>query len=90
MIANLIEYILQTREYAILLFQFVSSRYEKRPTLYTSNKSFCERGEILGDYIIKSAVLDRISHHKTVVNIKRESNVIKGRRNSAMLTVWKE
>jgi DNA replication protein DnaC len=46
-----------------MLFHSVSSRYEKRSTIYTSNKSFSECGEILGDSVMASAVLDRILHH---------------------------
>ncbi len=48
------------REKCNLFFQFVSSRYEKRSTIYTSNKSFSEWCEILGDSVMASAVLDRI------------------------------
>ena len=74
------------REKCNLFFQFVSSRYEKRSTIYTSNKSFSEWGEILGDSVMASAVLDRILHHCTVINIKGESYRLKDRRKNSLPT----
>ena len=70
MIVDEIGYLPLTREESNLFFQFVSSRYEKHSTIYTSNKSFSEWGEILGDTVMASALLDRILHHCTVVNIR--------------------
>ena len=58
------------KEESNLLFQFVSYRYEHNSTIFTSNKSYSEWGEILGDEVIASAILDRILHHSTTVNIK--------------------
>lgn len=72
MIVDEIGYLSLTREEANLFFQFVSSRYEKRSTIYTSNKSFSEWSEILGDQVMAAAVFDRILHYRTVVNINRE------------------
>jgi DNA replication protein DnaC len=42
MIVDEIGYLPLTREESNLFFQFVSSRYEKRSTIYTSNRSFSE------------------------------------------------
>ena len=56
-----------SREESNLFFQFVFSRYEKRSTIYTSNKLFSEWGEVLGDQVMASAVLDRILHHCVVL-----------------------
>jgi DNA replication protein DnaC len=90
MIVDEIGYLPLTREEANLFFQFVSSRYEKRSTIYTSNKSFSEWGEILGDQVMAAAVLDRILHHCTVVNIKGESYRLKDRRKNSLPTMKKE
>ena len=79
-----------TREESNLFFQFVSSRYEKRSTIYTSNKSFSEWGEVLGDPIMTAAVLDRILHHCTVINIKGESYRLKDRKKNSLQTMRKE
>ena len=63
MIVDEIGHLPLTREESNLFFQFVSSRYEKRSTTYTSNKGFSEWGEVPGDQVMASAVLDRILHH---------------------------
>lgn len=80
MIVDEIGYLPLTREESNLFFQFVSYRYEKKSTIYTSNKSFSEWGEVLGDQVMASAVLDRILHHCTVVNIRGESYRLKERK----------
>ena len=47
------------RESATALFTLVSARYERGSIILTSNKGFGEWGELLGDIVIASAVLDR-------------------------------
>ncbi|AKB53787.1 Mobile element protein [Methanosarcina barkeri MS] len=47
-------------EGAHCLFQLISRRYEKSSTIFTSNKSYGEWGEIFKDHVIAAAVLDRI------------------------------
>ena len=61
-------------------FQLISKRYEKAATIFTSNKSFGEWGDIFRDNVIASAILDRILHHCTTVNIKGDSYRLKERR----------
>jgi len=90
MIVDEIGYLPLTREESNLFFQFVSSRYEKRSTIYTSNKSFSEWGEVLGDSVMAAAVLDRILHHCTVINIKGESYRLKDRKKNSLQTMRKE
>ena len=68
----------------------MSSRYEKRSTIYTPNKSFSEWGEVLGDQVVASSVLDRILHHCTVINIKGESYRLKDRKNNSLPTMREE
>lgn len=65
-----------------LLFQVISKRYERDlATVLTSNKSFTEWGQIFGgDAVLASAVLDRLLHRSTVVNIRGESYRLKDRR----------
>jgi DNA replication protein DnaC len=80
MIVDEIGYLPLKREESNLFFQFVSSRYEKHLTIYTSNKGFSEWGEILGDSVMASAVLDRILHHCIVVNIRGDSYRLRERK----------
>jgi DNA replication protein DnaC len=67
-----------TREESHLFFQFISYRYEKASTIITSNKSFLEWGELFGDPVIVTAILDRLLHHCHVINIKGKSYRLKG------------
>ena len=41
--------------------------------IVTSNKSYGEWGSIFSDSIIASAILDRLLHHSTTINIRGES-----------------
>ena len=41
--------------------------------MLTSNKGFAEWGEVLGDAVIATAILDRLLHHSHVLNIRGES-----------------
>ena len=80
MIAGEIGYLPLSIEESNLFFQFVSYRYEKKSKIYASNKEFSEWGEILGDAVMASAVLDRILHHCTVINIRGDSYRLKEER----------
>ncbi|WP_291490617.1 IS21-like element helper ATPase IstB [Desulfurella sp.] len=46
-----------------LFFKLISKRYEKKSTILTTNKPFEEWGEIFGDDVVASAILDRLLHH---------------------------
>jgi len=65
---------------ANLFFQLVAKRYEKNSTILTSNKMFSQWNEVFSDLTIASAILDRLLHHCTVVNIKGESYRLKERK----------
>ena len=62
-----------------LFFKLVSSRYETGSTVLTSNKSFREWAEVFGDAVLASAILDRLLHHATVINIQGQSYRLKDR-----------
>lgn len=80
LIVDEIGYLPMDKEGAHLFFQLVSSRYEKGSTIFTSNKTYSEWGEVLGDNVIAAAVLDRILHHSVTVNIKGESYRLRSRK----------
>jgi len=65
---------------ANLFFQLIARRYEKVSTIFTSNKSFSQWNEVFADVTIASAILDRVLHHCTVINIKGESYRLKERK----------
>ena len=62
---------------ANLFFQLIARRYEKVSTIFTSNKTFSQWNEVFADVTIASAILDRVLHHCTVINIKGESYKLK-------------
>ena len=51
---------------AHLFFQLVSRRYERGSILITSNRSVGEWGEVFGDVVVATAILDRLLHHSHV------------------------
>jgi DNA replication protein DnaC len=70
---------------ATIFFQLVSARYERGSIILTSNKSYGEWGSIFGDQIIATAILDRLLHHSTTVNIRGESYRLKERPKAGLL-----
>jgi hypothetical protein len=68
-----IGYLPITRTGAMLFFQLMSRRYQRAATVLTSNKSFEEWGEILGDDVMASALIDRLVHHCHIVNMQGNS-----------------
>lgn len=62
---------------ANLFFQLISRRYERGAVMLTSNQSFTKWGEVFGDPVLATAILDRLLHHSAVLNIKGESYRLK-------------
>ncbi|MFV1962783.1 MAG: IS21-like element helper ATPase IstB [Acidimicrobiia bacterium] len=55
-------------------YQIVNQRYEKQhSTIVTTNRSLPDWGEIFGDTVVASAILDRLMHNAVVFNIKGPS-----------------
>lgn len=75
---------------ATLFFQLISGRYERGAIILTSNKSYGDWGSIFSDdKVLASAILDRLLHHSTTINIKGESYRLKEKR-KAGLSLQKE
>jgi len=62
---------------ANLFFQLISRRYERGPMILTSNQSFGAWGDVFGDRIIATAILDRLLHHAVTLNIRGNSYRLK-------------
>ncbi|WP_374713747.1 IS21-like element helper ATPase IstB [Symbiobacterium terraclitae] len=77
-------YLTLTPAEASLFFQLVSYRYERGSIILTSNKSFAEWGEVFGDPVIATAILDRLLHHSHLVNIRGESYRLKEKRRAGL------
>lgn len=70
---------------ATFLFEAVSKRCEARkPILLTSNKSYGQWDEIFPDPVLATALLDRLLHHATTINIRGESYRLRHRRQGAL------
>ena len=80
LIIDEIGYLPMDTEASNLFFRLISMRYEHASTIFTSNKSYGEWGEIFGDPVIATAILDRILHHSNTINIKGESYRLKNRK----------
>ena len=58
---------------ANLFFQLVNARYEKGAMILTSNRGFAEWGDVFGDPVVATALLDRLLHHAVVIQIEGAS-----------------
>ena len=70
---------------AHLFFQLVSRRYERGSLLITSNRSVGEWGEVLGDPVVATAILDRLLHHSHVVTIRGDSYRLREKRRAGLV-----
>ncbi len=51
----------------------------------TSHKSFVDWGEIFNDQVLATAILDRLLHHATTLNIKGESYRLREKKRAGLL-----
>jgi len=61
------------------LYEVIASRYERRPTIITSNKSLTEWAAIVQDVSLAAALVDRLMHHGQVFYLKGPSWRTRGR-----------
>jgi DNA replication protein DnaC len=71
---------------AQFLFQLVSRRYLKGSIILTSNKSYGDWGDIFADQVLATAILDRLLHHSTTVNIRGQSYRLREKRKAGVFT----
>lgn len=62
---------------AKLFFQLIDLRYESKSTIFTTNSNFKDWAKIFQDPKLANAILDRVLHHATVVNIVGDSYRLK-------------
>ena len=68
-----------------LFFQLVNARYERGAMILTSNRGFAEWGEVFGDAVVATAILDRLLHHSHVLTIRGDSYRLREKRRSGLL-----
>jgi DNA replication protein DnaC len=79
LVCDEVGYLPLDRAEANMVFQLVSRRYERGTMIITSNKAFTEWGQVLGDDVLATAILDRLLHHCEVLNINGPSYRLKDR-----------
>jgi DNA replication protein DnaC len=62
------------------LFQVISRRYEHGSIILTTNRGIASWGEIFEDTTVAAAILDRLLHHATVLQIDGDSYRMRGHR----------
>ena len=58
-------------------FDIIRSRYETKPTIFTSNRTFEDWQQIFGDKVLAGAIIDRIVHHAYIIKIEGDSYRVK-------------
>lgn len=85
LIVDEIGYLSLSQLEASLFFRLVVRRYERASLIVTSNKSFLDWGETFNDPVLATAILDRLLHYSTTLNIKGESYRLKEKRRAGLL-----
>jgi DNA replication protein DnaC len=76
-----LSYVRKDQAETSVLFELISSRYERRSMLITANQPFAEWNTVFPDPAMTIAAIDRLVHHATVI----EMNVQSYRQRSATL-----
>jgi DNA replication protein DnaC len=72
-------YLPTTPAFGPALYEVIAGRYERRPTIVTSNKSLSEWAGIVQDTSLAAAIVDRLMHHGQVFYLKGPSWRTRGR-----------
>jgi len=62
-------YMSYSNKYADLLYEVISGRYEKRPTVVTTNTVFKQWGEIFPNAACVVTLVDQLVHHSEIIKI---------------------
>lgn len=68
-----IGYLSYGNRHADLLFNIVNRRYERKPTVVTTNRPFAEWGEVFPNAACVVSIVDRLVHHSEIVVIEGAS-----------------
>ena len=91
LIIDEIGYLPMGREQANLFFQVVTRRYERGAMVLTSNLTFGSWDQAFaGEAVLTAAMLDRLLHHATVVQISGESYRLKDKRRASVVAKPKQ
>jgi DNA replication protein DnaC len=65
------------------IFEVVSLRYEKASIVLTSNRGFSDWGQVFADSVVATAIVDRLLHSATVVNVRGRSYRMRAHQDAA-------
>ena len=68
-----IGYLAYGTRHADLLFEIVNRRYERKPTIITTNRPFAEWSEVFPNAACVVSIVDRLVHHAEILVIEGES-----------------
>ena len=86
LIIDEIGYLPLSRDQANLLFQVIAKRYERGTIVLTSNLTFGSWDQALaGDAVLTAAMLDRLMHRATVVQIGGNSYRLRDKRTGGIV-----
>lgn len=60
------------------IFQVISRRYDKGSIVLTGNRGFGDWGQIFADQVVAGAIVDRLLHRATVLNVRGKSYRMRG------------
>lgn len=73
LIIDEVGYLSYSNRHADLLFEIINRRYEKHPTLITTNRPFSEWNEVFPNAACVVSLIDRLVHHSEVIAIECDS-----------------
>lgn len=73
LIIDEVGYLSYSNRHADLLFEIINRRYEKHPTVITTNRPFSEWSEVFPNAACVVSLIDRLVHHSEVIAIEGES-----------------
>lgn len=86
LIIDEIGYLPLDRHGASLFFQLITRRYEKGALILTSNQTYSHWGDVFGDQILATAILDRLLHHAVSINMKGDSYRLKEKLKAGLIS----
>lgn len=73
LVVDEIGYLSYGTRHADLLFEIINRRYERKPTIITTNRPFAEWSEVFPNAACVVSIVDRLVHHAEILVIEGES-----------------
>jgi DNA replication protein DnaC len=70
-------YLSYSNRHADLLFEIISRRYQEKPTIVTTNKTFAEWNEMFPNASCVVSLIDRLVHNSEIISIEADSYRLK-------------